>query len=191
VNLLKRCPWPSAIFCFSLVLLTIYHPPGVPTQTVLQPTDCLYLRFDQRCRSRFAVSTTTSGIQVNVLVPRGTVIRNGGLLTNEAGDCLEVISADEPLYRVTASTPHALLRAAYHLGNRHIRLQVEPSYLQLEPDSVLLEMLRQLPGVDVQSVHAIFEPETGAYGGGHHHGHDETFSEDYAAAQAVYHHHHG
>ncbi len=173
------------------MLLTIYHPPEVPTQAVLQPTDCLYLRFDQRCRSRFTASTTTSGMQVNVLVPRGTVIRNGGLLANEAGDCLEVVSADESLYRVTASAPHALLRAAYHLGNRHIRLQVQPSYLQLEPDPVLLEMLRQLPGVDVQSIQAIFEPETGAYGGGHHHGHDETFSEDYALAQAVYHHHDG
>lgn len=191
MSLPVHCQWLSAIFFSSAMLLTIYYPPDSEELQSLQPSDCLLLRFDQRCRSRFSAVTTTSASQVNVLMPRGTIIRNGGLLCNEAGDCIEIISSEEPLYRVHAKCSQALLRAAYHLGNRHVRLQVTPSYLQLERDPVLLELLRQLEGVHVELVEALFEPEAGAYGGGHHHGHDETFTEDHAAAQAVYRLHHG
>jgi urease accessory protein len=173
------------------MLLTDYHPPSNGPASELVPTDCLLLRFDQRCRSRFSSVTTTQQEPVNVLLPRGHVIRHGGLLTNVEGDCIEVIAADETLLRVSAQDPHALLRAAYHLGNRHVKLEVRPTYLQLEVDPVLKEMLVRLEGIRVEVVEAIFEPEVGAYGGGHHHGHDETFAEDYASAQAAYKHHHG
>jgi urease accessory protein len=173
------------------MLLTDYHAPSDGSGSELAPTDCLLLRFDQRCRSRFGAVTTTQQKSINVLLPRGIVIRHGGLLTNAAGDCLEVIAADETLLRVRATDPHALLRAAYHLGNRHVKLEVRPEYLQLELDPVLKEMLLRLGGLTVETVETIFEPEVGAYGGGHHHGHDETFAEDYASAQAAYRHHHG
>lgn len=173
------------------MLLTRYLAPRSPETGLMAPTDCLLLRFDQRCRSRFNAVTTTHQSPVSVLLPRGLTIRNGALLTNEAGDCIEVVAADEPVYRVTATNPHALLRAAYHLGNRHVRLEVQETFLQLEPDPVLLEMLRQLGQVQVQALEAVFEPEVGAYGGGHHHGHDATFEEDYAAAQQAFAHHHG
>ncbi len=173
------------------MLLTDYHAPSDGSGSELAPTDCLLLRFDQRCRSRFTSVTTTQQRPVNVLLPRGIVIRHGGLLTNTAGDCLEVLAADEKLLRVGATDPHALLRAAYHLGNRHVKLEIRPAYLQLECDPVLQEMLLRLGGLTVETVEAIFEPEVGAYGGGHHHGHDETFAEDYASAQAAYKHHHG
>lgn len=173
------------------MLLTDYHPPSNGTEPGLVPTDCLLLRFDQRCRSRFSSVTTTQQRPVNVLLPRGIVIRHGGFLTNATGDCLEVLAADEKLLRVSATDPHALLRAAYHLGNRHVKLEVRPTTLQLEWDPVLQEMLLRLGGLTVETVEAVFEPEVGAYGGGHHHGHDETFAEDYASAQAAYKHHHG
>ncbi|MCB0104332.1 MAG: urease accessory protein UreE [Caldilineaceae bacterium] len=173
------------------MLLTRYDPPDQITDGPYRPSDSLSLRFDQRCKSRFAAVTTTQQSKVTVVLPRGLVLRNGGRLSNKDGDCLEVLAAHETLYRVTAKNPHDLLRATYHLGNRHVRLEVKPNFLQLEPDPVLLEMLHQLGGVEVKTVEAIFEPETGAYGGGHHHGHDETYSEDYAAAQAVFHYHHG
>jgi urease accessory protein len=173
------------------MIFTRYHAPQDLRSLPIQPTDCLLLRFDQRCRSRFSAITTTKQAKVHVLLARGVVIQNGAFLTNESGDCVEVIAADEKLYRVTAENPHALLRAAYHLGNRHVRLEIRPEYLQLEPDNVLRDMLERLGGVRVELVEAMFDPEIGAYGGGHHHGHDETFQEDYAAAQAVFHAHHG
>lgn len=191
MNQQKSCQWHNVTFCFKTMLLTQHHALGAESSDSLEPTDCLLLRFDQRCRSRFTAVTTTQNIQVNVLLPRGLVIRDGALLSNEANQCVEVVAADEPLYRVSSTHPHALLRAAYHLGNRHVRLEVQPSYLQLEPDPVLREMLIQLGGVEVHTVETIFEPEVGAYGGGHHHGHDTTFDEDYAAAQLVFKHHHG
>lgn len=191
MNLLRSYPWHSAIFSFSVMLLTRYHAPDTAEGSVLRPTDCLLLRFDQRCRSRFTAVTTTQKVQAHILLPRGLVIRNRALLSTDNNESVEVVAADEPLYRVLATHPHALLRAAYHLGNRHVRLELQPGYLQLEPDPVLRTMLEQLGGVEVHSVEAVFEPDVGAYGGGHHHGHDATFDEDYATAQAAFRHHHG
>ena len=173
------------------MLLTHYHPPESAEARGLRPSDCLLLRFDQRCRSRFTAITTTRNVQVRILLPRGLVIRNRALLSTDNNESVEVVAADEPLYRVLATHPHALLRAAYHLGNSHVRLELQPSYLQLEPDPVLRTMLEQLGGVEVHLVEAAFEPDVGAYGGGHHHGHDATFDEDYAIAQATFRHHHG
>ncbi|MFZ9812211.1 MAG: hypothetical protein ACO3DD_03900, partial [Burkholderiaceae bacterium] len=97
---------------------------------------------------------------------------------------IEVVAADEELLRVE-DDPFALTRCAYHLGNRHVRIQITAEYLQFRADPVLAEMVRQL-GVHPAAVVAAFEPEWGAYGGGHQHGHDATFPEDYALAQAAF-----
>ena len=94
------------------------------------------------------------------------------------------------LLRVSSDNRLSLMRAAYHLGNRHTPVQVSADALQLEADPVLEDMLVRL-GVTVAHVEAPFEPEAGAYGGGHRHGHDATFEEDYAAAQALFQEHHG
>jgi len=91
---------------------------------------------------------------------------------------------------VTATDSFQLLRASYHLGNRHVAIQLQPDRILLQVDSVLKEMLVGL-GLTVTIVSEQFTPETGAYGGGHKHGHDETFAEDHAAAQRVFHEHHG
>jgi len=91
---------------------------------------------------------------------------------------------------VTAPDAFQLLRAAYHLGNRHAAIQLQPDRILLPVDPVLKEMLLGL-GLIVTIVSEQFTPETGAYGGGHKHGHDETFAEDYAAAQRVFHEHGG
>jgi urease accessory protein len=87
--------------------------------------------------------------------------------------------------RVTAASPAQLIRAAYHLGNRHTPVELSDGYLQLESDPVLRQMLEGI-GMRVTLVNAPFQPEAGAYGGGHRHGHDESFVEDYALAQKVY-----
>ncbi|MFM1880305.1 MAG: urease accessory protein UreE [Pseudomonadota bacterium] len=126
----------------------------------------------------------TSGEEVGVLLPRGTVLRGGCLLLDDSGQSIEVVSADESLLRVEG-TAFQRMRCAYHLGNRHVRLELREDFLQLPYDPVLADMLGNL-GVAPRLVSAPFEPETGAYGGGHQHGHDTTFKEDYALAQAAF-----
>lgn len=149
----------------------------------------LTLAFDARCKSRLA-ATLDSGEEVALLLPRGTVLRDGDVLVADDGGLVRVVAAPESVLYVRAPDVLTLTRAAYHLGNRHTPVEVGTDYLKLEYDPVLVDMLKRL-GALVDQVEMPFQPETGAYGGGHRHGHDETFAEDYALAQQVYGEHHG
>ncbi|OUL97803.1 urease accessory protein UreE [Paraburkholderia hospita] len=149
----------------------------------------LTLAFDARCKSRLA-ATLDSGEEVALLLPRGTVLRDGDVLVGDDGGLVRVVAAPESVLYVRAPDVLTLTRAAYHLGNRHTPVEVGADYLKLEYDPVLADMLKRL-GASVDQVEMPFQPETGAYGGGHRHGHDETFAEDYALAQQVYGEHHG
>ncbi|MFM0017736.1 urease accessory protein UreE [Paraburkholderia azotifigens] len=149
----------------------------------------LTLAFDARCKSRLA-ATLDSGEEVALLLPRGTVLRDGDVLVADDGGLVRVVAAPESVLYVRAKDVLTLTRAAYHLGNRHTPVEVGTDYLKLEYDPVLADMLKRL-GALVDQVEMPFQPETGAYGGGHRHGHDETFAEDYALAQQVYGEHHG
>ncbi|WP_343657415.1 urease accessory protein UreE [Paraburkholderia caribensis] len=149
----------------------------------------LTLAFDARCKSRLA-ATLDSGEDVALLLPRGTVLRDGDVLVADDGGLVRVVAAPESVLYVRAPDVLTLTRAAYHLGNRHTPVEVGVDYLKLEYDPVLSDMLKRL-GALVDHVEMPFQPETGAYGGGHRHGHDETFAEDYALAQQVYGEHHG
>jgi urease accessory protein len=100
---------------------------------------------------------------VSLQLPRGTILRDGDLLQTAAGDCLvRIVAQPEPVMTVTAQTSLDLLRAAYHLGNRHIPVEIAPDYLRLSPDAVLKAMLEQL-NLQVSEEIAPFEPERGAY----------------------------
>ncbi|RLK45828.1 urease accessory protein UreE [Cupriavidus plantarum] len=157
----------------------------------------LVLPFGDRSKSRLR-AVLDNGDEVALFLPRGTVLRGGDLLVAEDGAFVEVRAADESVLQVTAGGTGqgseegqlSLMRAAYHLGNRHTPVEVGRDYLRLEYDPVLADMLVRL-GVTIARAELPFEPEAGAYGGGHKHGHDATFAEDYAAAQAVFHEHHG
>jgi len=149
----------------------------------------LVLPFGERSKSRLR-AVLDNGAEAALFLPRGTVLRGGDLLVAEDGTFVEVQAAPESVLEVTATDPLALMRAAYHLGNRHTPVEVGRDYLRLEFDAVLADMLARL-GVQATRAELPFEPEAGAYGGGHKHGHDATFAEDYAAAQAVFHDHHG
>jgi urease accessory protein len=148
----------------------------------------LELVFDTRKRSRHRLTLPDGKELAWALLP-GTMLHPGDRLDAADGDAFActfvVAAAAEPVLRVTANTPLALTRAAYHLGNRHISVEVGDGYLAITPDPVLQDMLAQLD-VRVDAVNVPFQPETGAYGGGHKHGHDATFAEDYALAQAVF-----
>jgi urease accessory protein len=144
----------------------------------------LVLPFDLRRKSRFQ-TTLPDGTEAALFLPRGSVLQDGDLLEVEDGTLVRVESAPENVLFVTADTSHALMRAAYHLGNRHTPVELGEDYLKLEVDPVLQEMLVQL-GATVREERSPFQPESGAYGGGHRHGHDKTFSEDYSIAQQLY-----
>lgn len=149
----------------------------------------LVLPFGDRSKSRLR-AVLDNGADAALFLPRGTVLRGGDLLVAQDGSLVEVRAAAESVLEVRAQDPHALMRAAYHLGNRHTPVEIGRDYLRLEYDAVLADMLRRL-GVRAERADLPFEPEAGAYGGGHKHGHDATFAEDYAAAQAVFREHHG
>ncbi len=133
------------------------------------------LDWDLRCKSRFD-TTDSAGRALAVFLPRGTVVRGGDVLVAEDGSFIAVKAALQPVLVVRHCSDHGthfdLLRAAYHLGNRHVALELQPDHLKLEPDHVLAQMLRQRHLIVTEEVVA-FEPEGGAYAapaqGGHDH----------------------
>ena len=127
----------------------------------------LMLPFELRSKSRLRTSLT-NGETVGLFLERGTVLRSGDRLLAEDGRVIEVIAAPETVSTVTASDPVTLLRASYHLGNRHVALEVGAGWLRYRHDHVLDDMVRGL-GLQVTVEAAPFEPESGAYGGGHSH----------------------
>jgi urease accessory protein len=165
------------------------------------------LDWDVRQKSRFD-ATDSQGRTLGVFLPRGSVVRGGDVLVAEDGSLVVVQAAAQPTLVVTADPRHGapfdLLRAAYHLGNRHVQLELQPDHLKLEPDHVLADMLRQMHLVVTDACTA-FEPEGGAYAAaGHGHGHGQGERHDHgdqghahapAAARHVHgpdcHHDHG
>ena len=133
----------------------------------------LELDWDIRSKSRFS-ATDSAGREVGVVLPRGTLLRGGDVLVAEDGTMLRVVAAAQPVLQVRFCAEHGqpfdLLRAAYHLGNRHVPLELQPELLQFEPDPVLADMLRRQHLI-VTEAQAAFEPEGGAYGEGAGHGH--------------------
>lgn len=122
----------------------------------------------ERTKSRHRFETE-DGQVVFLRLPRGTVLRDGDLLRSESDSSLVRVSAKpESVLIVTAATSTDLLRAAYHLGNRHVPLELAATYLRLSPDPVLRKMLEHL-GVEVQEAVLPFQPEQGAYGQSHSH----------------------
>ena len=154
------------------------------------------LDWDVRQKSRFD-ATDSQGRVLGVFLPRGTLVRGGDVLVAEDGSLVVVKAAAQPVLRVTHCREHGspfdLVRAAYHLGNRHVQLELRPEHLQLEPDHVLASMLRQMHLI-VAEVQAAFEPEGGAYAAGGHaaHGHGHGQGHDHAHDhQQAHKHEHG
>jgi len=136
----------------------------------------LALDWDLRQKSRFE-ATDSNGRHLGVFLPRGTVVRGGDVLVAEDGSLARVQAAPQPVLVVRHCTEHGapsdLLRAAYHLGNRHVAVELKPDHLKLEPDHVLAGLLKRMHLI-VHEENAAFEPESGAYeGGGHDHAHHD------------------
>lgn len=143
------------------------------------------LDWDVRQKSRFD-TIDSQGRRIGVFLPRGTAVRGGDVLVAEDGSLIKVIAAPQPVLVITHCTQHGtpfdLTRAAYHLGNRHVPIELKPDHLKIEPDHVLAAMLRSMHLI-VREADETFEPEGGAYGAhGGAHGHDHTHGHSHGAA---------
>ena len=156
-------------------------------RVLLNRATTVELDWDVRQKSRFD-ATDSGGRHLGVFLPRGTLVRGGDVLVAEDGSMIKVIAAAQPVLEVRIcsahGTPFDLLRAAYHLGNRHVQLELQPDHLKLEPDHVLADMLRQMHLI-VTETRAAFEPEGGAYAaGGHGHAHEHAHAHDHGHSHA-------
>jgi len=147
---------------------------------LLKRAATIELDWDVRQKSRFD-TVDSQGRRIGVFLPRGTAVRGGDVLVAEDGSLIKVIAAPQPVLVITHCTQHGtpfdLTRAAYHLGNRHVPIELQPDHLKIEPDHVLAAMLRSMHLI-VREAEQAFEPEGGAYGdhggahgGSHGHGH--------------------
>ncbi len=156
---------------------------------LLKRASSVELDWDVRQKSRFDALDST-GRRLGVFLPRGTMVRGGDVLVAADGSLIRVMAAPQAVLRITPcpqhGTPFDLVRAAYHLGNRHVQIELKPDHLKIEPDHVLADMLRAMHLI-VNEANESFEPEGGAYAAGghghaHSHGHDHSYghSHDHA-----------
>ena len=156
-------------------------PQGAGLASVLlKRATTVELDWDVRQKSRFDANDS-AGRALGIFLPRGTLVRGGDVLIAEDGSLIKVIAAPQPVLVITACSTHGspfdLTRAAYHLGNRHVPIELKPDHLKIEPDHVLADLLRAMH-LTVREATEAFEPEGGAYSSSGHtahaHGHAHT-----------------
>jgi urease accessory protein len=156
------------------------------------PADSVVLEFDDRHRRRLAM-TATRGLNFLLDLPQTVALRGGDALVLEDGRLVEVVAAPEPLIEIRGVDPRHLVRVAWHLGNRHLPVQIAGKHLRIRRDHVIEDMVKGL-GATVVEIEAPFDPEGGAYvvadhghpghghgpdDGHHHHGHDHRHGHDH------------
>jgi urease accessory protein len=160
-------------------------------KVLVQRAATIELDWDVRQKSRFD-AIDSAGRALGVFLPRGSVVRGGDVLVAEDGSLIVVKAASQPVMVVRHCAEHGLpfdlMRAAYHLGNRHVQLELQAERLLLERDHVLADMLRHMHLL-VNDDELPFEPEGGAYAGGDHAHHDHDHGDD--AHDHGHHDHHG
>lgn len=161
------------------------------------PVDSVMIGADQR-RAQSAILTGVNGTQIGMMLPEPVHLRMGDALELDDGSLVEVVVAPEPLTEVRGSDLTHLARLAWHLGDRHVPVQVLANRLRLRRDAALETMLVAL-GARLTQIEAPFDPEGGAYAQGahdhghahdHHHGHDHLHH-DHTRCDQDHHHHHG
>jgi urease accessory protein len=121
----------------------------------------LVLPYELRQKSRL-LAQLTSGEEVGLMLERGTILRGGDCLLAEDGRIVSVVASDEKVMQVHCQTAAELALVAYHLGNRHVPVQIGEGWLRLLVDHVLKQMVERL-GATVTELDAPFEPASGAY----------------------------
>lgn len=150
--------------------------------------DWLDLPYEFRCRSRFRV-TSRSGADVGVILERGFVLDIGDVLSSTDGRRYGINAADETVVTAYADDWNSFARACYHLGNRHVPMQIGERWLRIQPDHVLQELIANF-GLRIANEQAPFRPEGGAYSSGgkitailsHSHGHSHGHSHEHVYA---------
>jgi urease accessory protein len=140
---------------------------------VAEAADSVSLDFDRRFRRR-CVLHSEAGHEILLDLPQAVRLRQDDGLVLPDGGIVRVCARPEPLLKISAANPHALMRAAWHLGNRHLPVQFIGASILIRDDHVIAAMLEGL-GCHVQPMQAPFDPEAGAYAGAgahHHHDHD-------------------
>ncbi|MAZ66959.1 MAG: urease accessory protein UreE [Kangiellaceae bacterium] len=132
-----------------------------------QLDDVVTLPFELRTRGRFK-SQTSSGLDVGVFLERGKVLQAEDVLETECGKRIQVKAELEDVIEATTDNWETFSRSCYHLGNRHVPLQIGERWLRFKPDHVLEDMIKR-QGMHCEQKLAPFSPENGAYSGGHHH----------------------
>jgi urease accessory protein len=133
--------------------------------------DRVLVDFDRRHRRRLELATE-GGQAILLDLPQAVRLRDGDGLRLEDGRIVRVEARPEPLLDIHAHDAAGLVRIAWHLGNRHLPVQLLGSHIRIRSDHVIAEMVRGLGG-HVDEIEAPFDPEAGAYAGGHHHHHDD------------------
>jgi urease accessory protein len=177
-----------------MIQISKLMPQGAGLASVLiKRAHTVELDWDVRQKSRFDC-IDSGGRQLGVFLQRGMVVRGGDVLVAEDGSLVRVVAAGQPVLRITHcaahGSPYDLIRAAYHLGNRHVPIELKPDHLKIEPDHVLAEMLRAMHLI-VNDVTESFEPESGAYSShsGHSHGHNHNHGHEHDHAHPAEHSH--
>jgi urease accessory protein len=175
-----------------MIQISKLMPQGAGLASVLiKRAHTVELDWDVRQKSRFDC-TDSAGRSLGVFLPRGTAVRGGDVLVAEDGSLIKVIAAPQAVLKITHcashGTPFDLTRAAYHLGNRHVQIELRADHLKIEPDHVLADMLRAMHLI-VNDVTEAFEPESGAYSshgshshGSHSHDHEHTHAHEHSQA---------
>lgn len=154
-------------------MLKVFEKMDLPESTDL----ILTLPFELRQKSRLKAKLN-NGSDIGLMLPRGNMLRGGDCLRAEDGSIIKIEAASEDVSTVLHSDPVMIARASYHLGNRHVALQIGDGWVRYQHDHVLDDMVRGL-GLEIKFESAPFEPEGGAYGGhnhahGHHHDDGDT-----------------
>jgi urease accessory protein len=149
-----------------MIIVSKIMPQGAGLASVLlKRASSVELDWDIRQKSRFD-ALDSIGRQLGIFLPRGTLVRGGDVLVAEDGSLIKVVARAQQVLLITIEqghgTPFDLIRAAYHLGNRHVPIELKPDHLKIEPDHVLAEMLSSMHLI-VTEVETAFEPEGGAY----------------------------
>lgn len=145
------------------------EPAGTGQQS--QTADCVLIDSDRRHRRRMKL-TTEGGLDVLLDLPQAVRLRDGDGLRLDDGRIIRVIAKPEPLLEIHAHGPAELVRIAWHLGNRHLPVQLLGDRIRIRADHVIADMVHGLGG-HAHAMEAPFDPEGGAYAGGHHHHRDD------------------
>ncbi len=154
-------------------MLKVYGHLGNPSDNTA-PTDILELPYDHRKRGRIKAETAR-GLAVGLFLERGKCLQDGDLLEAESGEVIQIVAAKEELIVAKANDPLQFAKICYHLGNRHVPLQIGDFWIRFQPDHVLEELCRYYH-LEVSKEQAPFQPESGAYGAHSSHQHSHVHS---------------